>query len=259
MSHRHLSGRVIRVASCVLLSLASMGAAGTAFLLGASNAAASPATATASVTVPYSCNVAGLLTEVLDIELTATAPAAVAPGASFSLSDLQTTTELSPTFIGQIFTIDPKAKDAGGTVVQFWVDASNATPSQLNAAAKSYSFDVPIKKGQKTPADVVVPPTPETVGPFTAGSSGTVGITPGNVLIDTTISGSKATVTCTAPKTFSTAETLSIAISSSASTVPTSSTGEPWANGMYWLLAALTGALGFVLLQSAVTIRRRRA
>jgi len=41
----------------------------------------------------------------------------------------------------------------------------------------------------------------------------------------------------------------------SGSTVPTQSTGEPWAASLYWVLAAAAGLLGFGLFEFG---RRRR-
>lgn len=226
-----------------------------------------PGTASASTmggSITYSCQFGassptgkGAISQDLNIGVDATAPATVAPGGSVSLSSVQTSTIIPASLVTTLMTLF-KVTDFQGTVVTFDFAATNATPATLNSMPSGgIGFSYKVKKN--TAVTIVVPSTPTTVGPFTAGSSGTMTIVPGNVVISTTIGGSKSYVVCTPPASIPAAETASITIKQGAPTVPATNTGEPWSGWLYWAIIAAVGALGLVSFGWAFRIRSRKA
>lgn len=257
MGKRSSTLRVARLAISGSLALASAGAlTGAILLAGAQSASAS----TSSGTIPYSCTLpTGTVT--LNIGVNATAPSSVAPGGSVTLTNVQTSTTIPANLISLLITLE-HLKSLAGTVVTFNINATNATPSTLNAG-NNVTFNVPVTSG--SPATIVVPASPETVGPWTAGSSGTVTLVPGNVVIHSKLGSSPLVINCTAPSSIPASETLSIPISSStatsvpSTTVPATHTGEPWAGWPYWAIVGLVGVIGLGSFERAARIRRRRA
>jgi hypothetical protein len=253
----------MRLATSATLALASAGALTGALVLGSAQAAGA---STLSGTIPYSCpiSVSGsvVTTPTLDIGVTATAPASVAPGGSITLTGVSTSTTVPATLVTELVSL-LHVTSFGGTVVTFDFNATGATPATVNGApsGSGATFSVKVQTGH--PATIVVPTTgPETVGPWTAGQSGNVTIQPGNVVITTKVGASTASINCTSSSVPAT-EVASIAISSSGSssptTVPTTHTGEPWAGWPYWMVVGLAGVVGLGAMERAVRIRRRRA
>jgi hypothetical protein len=226
---------------------------------------AGSAGAATSGTIPYTCpiSVSGsvLTTPILNIGVTATAPASVAPGGSVTLTDVQTSTTIPASLVTELVSL-LHVTSFGGTVVTFDFNATGATPATINGVPSSgVTFSVKVTSGQ--PATIIVPSSPETVGPWTAGSSGSVSIEPGDVDITTKVGTTAATIDCT-PGTIPSSEVATIAITSSSSstpstTVPATHTGEPWAGWPYWLIVGVLGFAGVASLERASRIRRRRA
>ena len=255
---------VARLATAGSLALASVGALTGALVLGSAQAAGA---ATLSGTIPYTCQVGastptgkGLLTETLNIGVTATVPASVSPGGTVTLTNVQTSTTVPATLVTTLIDFLHVSSFAGN-VVTFDFNATNATPATVNGVPSAgVKFSVKVKTN--TPATIVVPPSPETVGPFTAGQSGTVTIVPGTVTISTVISGKTSYVGCsTTSSSIPSTEVASIAIGSSApgTTGPATHTGEPWAGWPYWAIVGLAGVVGLGAMERAVRVRRRRA
>jgi hypothetical protein len=203
----------------------------------------------------------GLLTETLNIGVNATVPASVAPGGTVTLTNVQTSTTIGASLVTLLIDF-LKVSSFGGTVVTFDFNATNATPATVNGVPSAgVKFSVHVTKN--TPVTIVVPSSPETVGPFTAGKSGTVTIVPGTVTIATVISGKTSYVGCTASSSsIPSTEVASIAIGTSSApgtTVPATHTGEPWAGWPYWAIVGLAGVVGLGAMERAVRVRRRRA
>lgn len=199
-----------------LRACAVAGALATAGMAGI-GLAASPASAQTTVTVPYTCTFPILGAESVNVGITETAPASVAPGATFNLTGVQSTTVIPGSLTSTLVLIE---SSLSGTVNTFDVNAQNATPATLNGAATPISFGpIPLTSGQ--PASVVAPATPETVGPFTAGSSGSVVLSPGDINIETDLSGTAYNVPCTPPTTIPTADEITIPINSTSIPVGT--------------------------------------
>ena len=256
----------LRLATSATLAVASAGALTGALVLGGAQAAGA---STISGTIPYSCQVGastpsgkGLLTETLNIGVNATAPASVAPGGTFNLTNVQTSTTISASLVTLLIDF-LKVSSFGGTVVTFDFNSTGATPATINGAPSGSAGKFSVSVKTNTPVTIVVPSTPETVGPFTAGSSGTASIEPGTVTISTVISGHTDYVGCTATaSSIPSSEVASVAISSSSApstTVPATHTGEPWAGWPYWAIVGLAGIIGIGTMERAVRIRLRRA
>jgi hypothetical protein len=256
-----------RLATATTLGLTSAGALTGALVLATAGSASA---ATLSGTIPYTCPIVvggiTLTTPTLNIGVTATAPASVAPGGTVTLTDLQTSTTVPADLVTELIDL-LKVTSFGGTVVTFDFNATGATPATVNGVPSAgISFSVKVTSGKS--ATIVLPSTPETVGPWTAGSSGTVSIEPGNVDITTKVGSSTATIDCsTTASSIPSSEIATVAITSSTgtttatppTTVPQTHTGEPWAGWPYWAIVGLAGIVGLGSLERAVRIRRRRA
>ncbi|MGH9170925.1 MAG: hypothetical protein ACRD0Z_08645 [Acidimicrobiales bacterium] len=228
---------------------------------GAGVASASPKTASATVTAAYHCSIDGI-PETLNISTTATAPASVAAGSTFSLTGWQTTTSIPVSLLTAIFSLDPTLTALEGTVTTADLNVSGGTPASYNAASTAFKFDVPVTKTQTTPALIVAPSPAISIGPFTAGSASSVTISPGNIDIKTSL----APVDCTAPAASST-DSFTIPVTGASTTTtttapgsstPPAGTGEPWASSYYWLIIGLVGFAGLGLGGSSLVVARRR-
>jgi hypothetical protein len=255
------STRAGRLVTTGILGLASAGALSAAFLAVGTQAASA---GTISSTLTYSCSIGGALTFPVPIVVAATAPASVAPSGAVSLTGVQASASIPASTVKTITSVTGPIKSIGGTITGFEFIVAGGTPSTVNAAATPISFTVPVKTG--APAVIIAPASPTTVSGFTAGASGTLSITPGNIIIAATVPKlGSVTVTCTAPSSAS-SDALSVAISSGGGSttpttvaVPASHTGEPWAGWPYWLLVAMFGFAGLFSLERAVRIRRQKA
>lgn len=250
---------------------------------------------TISATVPYSCSVAGLVTTTFNLTVTATTPASVTPGQSFSLNGVQVTTEI-PANIVTLIISRLHIASFSGSISTFDFTASGGTPTSFNGAYGGLPFTIHFSSGQN--ASFTVPSSPESVGPFVAGHSGDVVISPGNIVITTAIGPITYAITCVPPSSLPAGATASIPIATSSSsststtttpgsstsvpsststststasgtgstgntgtpptTVPTSGhTGEPWAGWPYWALVALAGLAALISFGAAARLRRR--
>jgi hypothetical protein len=254
MRKRSIPLRVATIASSAVLAIGIGGALAGGF---AAAAPAAAGAATVSSTVPYSCAFPVLGAESINIGIAATAPSSVAPGSAFSLTDVQSKTVIPATLV-DLFIAGLGVKTLGGTVTSFALNETGGTPASVNASATPDTFSVPIT--QNVAATIVVPGSPITVSGFTAGSSGSVVIKPGEIEIKAVISKTTYTIPCT-PTSVPAAATLSVPISATTTTtatVPTTHTGEPFSGWPYWALVAITGLLGLFSIERAARVRRSR-
>jgi hypothetical protein len=249
--------RAGRLVTTGVLSLASAGALTGAFL--AAGAQAASAT-DSSATVTYACSLLSTLNFDVPVTMSATAPSSVAPGGAVSLSGYQATASIPASTVDKIITFAGNIKSISGTLTALDVNIKGGSPATVNVASSPIAFTAAVKKG--SPATLTVPASPVAVGGITAGSSGSVVISPGNITIAATVKGIPVTVNCAPPSSVPSSATFTVAIGTSTSTtvsVPTSHTGEPWAGWPYWLLVALFGLAGFGTLGRAARIRRQKA
>ena len=253
MGMRSTLPRAARLAVSASLALASAGALTGAILLGSAQAATA-----ASASTPYSCNIAGVVTETLDLGVTATAPASVAPGGTVTLTNVTESVTVPASLVTLLIDFE-HLSTFSGTVSTYDFNATGATPATINAmAGAGAAFTVKVTSGK--PATISVPATPQTVGPWTAGSSGTVNIFPGNVVVTTKLGAVK----CAAPSSPTALASIPITSGSTSSsvpgtTVPATHTGEPWAGWPYWMLIGIAGVAGLGSIERATRIRRRKA
>lgn len=278
-----MNHKTIRLAACATTSLFLAGLFGGAATFAASTTASA---APESATVAYSCNVAGLTTTTFNFTVAATAPASVDPGGTITLSGVQLSTAIPAPIVTEIVKLVHLTSFSGAvTVLDF--DATGATPGVVDGAGSGISFTIPFVLGQAAP--LTIPSSPETLGPFTAAKSGTVVISPGEVVISTVILGKTYAITCTPPSSLPAGAALSISIAAPGSTttttttpvastssvagntggssttttappatVPATHTGEPWSGWPYWAIVGFLGAMSFLCLEMAFQRRRRR-
>ena len=155
---------------------------------GAAGAAGAAGTSTKSYT--YVCTLPALHTakETLPVEFTANAPAIVTPGKTLSVTGVTASVSISKT-LANLFITDIHAKSVSGTFKTVDFSATTATPASINAATPPLTFG-PITPVMTQPINMTVPyppAPPATLGPWTAGASGTVAVTPEEVAGDATI------------------------------------------------------------------------
>jgi hypothetical protein len=217
----------------------------------------------------------------------------VAAGGTVQLTGVQLTTAIPANIVTEIVNL-LHLTSFTGTVATLDFDATGATPASVNGAGSGISFTIPFVAGQ--PAPLTIPSSPESIGPFTAGKSGTIVLSPGTIVITTIIGPLSYSIDCAPPSSLPAGAQASVAIvtstsssstvatsstiatstsstvaptstsgpgstgpSSVPSTVPPSHTGEPWAGWPYWLIVSLLGVSGFTCFELALRAKRRRA
>lgn len=184
-----------------IMSTALLGFAGLAAL--AAPAGASSGTPTSlgpPSTVPpvtnyaLTCDVLGIFKIHLGTSTFTEAPRATQPGGSVNLTAFRSTVSIPASFVDLAIAF-LGVHSLSGDITTLDVNATNTTNGTVNAAATEIPFTVQLTEGQ--PASFTIPNTPATVGPWTAGSSGTIVFTPGTVVL--TLHG--IPVTCNPPST----------------------------------------------------------
>lgn len=121
-------------------------------------------------------------------------PASPAAGQQFNLTNFQATVNLPSQIVGAAAALGNAAIMGTATVT---ADATGATPAKV--ASATINFNVPIPSPvPSTGLDLLLPPAPGTIGPFTA-SGGPITMTlDSTTQISVTVSGSSLALTCTA-------------------------------------------------------------
>ena len=259
MAKRSLSMRVATLASAALIGT---GMAGGLALAGVAPAGA----ATVNSTITYSCVFPIINAQAINIGVSYTAPSSVTAGSTFSVTNVQSKTTLPGSLVTLIM-VGFKVSSIKGTVTTFDLNATGATPATINVASTPFSFSYNTTQNQAL--TIVTPSSPiASVGTWTAGSSGSVTISPGPITIKTIVGTSPVVVSCTPPSTLPTTASAVIPISAASSgttttttgsSVPATNTGEPFAGWPYWALVSIIGVLGLFSVERAVRVRRRRS
>ncbi|MHB8220678.1 MAG: putative Ig domain-containing protein, partial [Acidimicrobiales bacterium] len=126
------------------------------------------------VTANYTCTVPLVGKQTFSATVSASAPASIDAGSPMTVSDYHLTASLSPTLVDDVITYLGATSLSGSVTVED-VDASDASPATINAASSPMPFSVSLVKGEAAP--ITTPAV--SIGPFVAGPSGTVDITPG--------------------------------------------------------------------------------
>jgi len=107
------------------------------------------------------------------------APSATTPGAPVSLSGVQTTLSLPADVVNNTLAVDFGITSWDTAITADNINATNTTEGTVNATPTPVDFTVNLIENQ--PVVQVLNNTPETVGTWTAGSSGTIVFTPGDL------------------------------------------------------------------------------
>jgi hypothetical protein len=170
-------------AMAALLSIPLLGfmsfAPGAGAPLSSAGALGPPSGVPPVTTYTMDCAVPIIGTLPLQVSIFATAPGSVQAGRSVSLHAVRSTVAIPASLVD--LALEFGITTLSGTISTVDFDATNATPAVLNSLSAPASFG-PITLVEGQPATFQVPSTPQTVGPWTAGSSGnTITYTPGEV------------------------------------------------------------------------------
>jgi|GEM_PF-4533335 len=180
---------------------ASVALAGGAAALALSGpfAGAAPANTTRSLQLTYSCGFSWWGGPRLAVSLTGVLPTSVVAGHSFTVSHVTGTATVPAGAVNQL---RKSMASLSGTVTSFVFTSSGASPAEVDLAPLSFG---PVRLTAGQPAVLRVPSSPESVGPFTAGSGRSVTIVPAKLSIqlqagtmqctDTTPAGSRSSWT----------------------------------------------------------------
>lgn len=126
-----------------------------------------------SLSVPIQCSLSGIGAATLDGTMTGQLPAVLPTGDPFAIEAATGHLNIPGSAVTQLMSAYPGATQAGGTISTLDINATNASPSSLNVAATPIDVpDQPLTSGQTL--SIALPASGTlTVGPFTAGSSGT--------------------------------------------------------------------------------------
>ena len=148
--------------------------------------------------VPYTieCDVLGVITVPLTVGTFAQAPGSVLAGRPLNLHAVRSRVEIPASFVNLSLSLGVSSLSGQITTLDF--DATNATPSVVNEAVTPIDFG-PVALVQGQPATITVPNTPATVGPWTAGNTRTINVSPGetDMTIDIASLGLELALSCT--------------------------------------------------------------
>jgi|GEM_PF-5128627 hypothetical protein len=164
---------------------------------GAANASQSQATNAGaikpSVNANYSCTASALGRSIWSAVVTGTTPGSVPHGGKVSMSGFQATVTIPGSIVNKLIGMGITAVTMEATVLD--VNSTDAKPTTVNAAKKPFSFG-PVTLQKNMGAVFFLPPTPITIGTWTALKAGTMVFTTGNVKLVLTSSKAPVKVTC---------------------------------------------------------------
>jgi hypothetical protein len=105
----------------------------------------------------------------------------VQAGRQLALHAFRIQVQLPVSLVNQLLGFGQSSLSGNIGAVDF--DATDATPAVINAAASPLPFG-PVALVANQPATFTVPTAPTNVGPWTAGSSGSIAITPGPIVFN---------------------------------------------------------------------------
>ncbi len=154
--------------------------------------------------VPMSCQLPILGNTTFIVSGTGAVTTALGPNQQFYLTDVRGSLEVPSAFMSLASLVGATTVSASVTTLN--IDATNATPAVLNAAATPITItNIPVVNNQSE--TVTAPPNGSlNIGPFTAGTSGLASLSIGNVAVTITLLNSSGatvlfplTITCSAP------------------------------------------------------------
>jgi hypothetical protein len=170
------------VGAAAALSLAAVAAtAAPASAAPTSGASVPSGDAPFTLSVPYVCDFPILGPQSLDATISGSAPQVVSPGQSFSLTGVQSTTTIPSSLVDALLLVQ---RSVSGTIKTWDFAAQNAHPSAVNGAKRPISFG-PVSLTSGQPVAITAPPSPATIGPFTASNNGNVTVSAGDLDLTT--------------------------------------------------------------------------
>ena len=137
---------------------------------------------------------AGVLSFPVTVNFFGRAPGSTQPGLPVVLSGVRSKATVPASFVNLAINV-LGLKSLSFTITEADLNASNTVEGTENTLPAPIDVTVPLTLNQ--PATFQIPSAPATVGPWTAGSSGTISFTPGNVDETTTVLGLTLPITCT--------------------------------------------------------------
>jgi hypothetical protein len=185
-----VAGAAAISATATLGGLAIVGGATPAGALGP------PSTVPPVTNYTETCSVLGIISFPVTVSTFVTAPGGTQAGHSVDMHAFRSTVSIPASFVDLGISI-LGLSSLSGQVTTVDINTTNTTNGTVNATPTPVPFSVALTEGQ--PATFTVPNTPATVGPWTAGSSGTITYTPGDVDLSVSALGLSIPVTCAAP------------------------------------------------------------
>lgn len=139
------------------------------------------------------CSVAGVINFGVTVDFFGQAPGATHPGRSVDLHAVRSTATIPASFVNLAVGV-LHLSSLNFTIIAANINATNTVEGTENTLPAPVTVNVALTAGQ--PASFQIPTTPATVGPWTAGSSGTITFTPGKVIETVTVFGLTLPVTC---------------------------------------------------------------
>ena len=145
-------------------------------------------------TYTENCTVLGFLTVPVTVNFFGRAPGATHPGAPVDLSGVRNTVTVPASFVNQAIEL-LGLTSLTGQITTSDINGTNTTQGTVNTIPTPIPFTAKLTEGQ--PAIFQFPSSPVTVGSWTAGGSGTIIFTPGDLDVTLTApNGLTASVSC---------------------------------------------------------------
>lgn len=190
---RRVTGTTAKMGGAVAIAATAV-LGGLAMTSGPAGALGPPLSVPPLTTYTSNCSVLGIITFPVTVTTFAAVPGATPAGGSVDLYAFRSTVTVPASFVDLgIAFLGLTSLDGQLTTVD--INATNTTNGPVNATPTPIPFSVTLTEGQ--PANVTLPSTPATVGPWTAGSSGTITYTPGELAFSVSALGLSIPIVCT--------------------------------------------------------------
>jgi hypothetical protein len=190
---RRVSSRTAKAGGAVAIAATAV-LGGLALASGPAGALGPPLSVPTQTAYTSSCSVLGIINFPVTVTTFAAVPGGTSAGGTVNLQAFRSTVTVPASFVdlgisllgltslnGQLTTVD--------------INATNTTNGTVNAVPTPEPFSVTLTEGQ--PANVTLPTTPATVGPWTAGNIGTITYTPGELAFSVSALGLSIPIVCT--------------------------------------------------------------
>lgn len=140
------------------------------------------------------CNVLGIITFPVTVTTFVAVPDGTSAGGNVALHAFRSTVSVPASFVDLGIAL-LGLTSLSGQLTAVDINATNTTNGSVNAIPTPMPFSATLTEGQ--PATFTLPSKPATVGPWTAGSSGTITYTPGEIDFSVNALGLSIPIVCT--------------------------------------------------------------